>query len=431
NLNIIIFKEASPGYENEPGIILQGHMDMVAVKDADCNKDMVKEPLDLFIENGKIGARGTSLGADDGIMVAYALALLESDTVSHPKLTVIITTEEETGMDGAGGIDLSMVEASKLINLDSEKEGEMIAGCAGGARFTGVLEGSLSKGKGVCFNVTVKGLLGGHSGNLIHLERGNACFLMARLLTEVKNVSPVRLVSFKGGVADNAIPDRCEASFIAGEKDIDAVKEALDYFKQSVSAELETKDKDFDLTVECKENAEELSLDEETTGKFAAYLYTMPNGVIANSMDVPGLVETSLNLGQVKVENGNLEAVYLVRSNIDSAKKALLDRMMVLTKVFGGKGSIRGNYPGWKYKVNSPLRDKMVRIYRDFYGSKPMVCAIHAGLECGILGSKLKDPDCVSIGPDIMDIHSPMERLDIESAKRVWEYLLLVLKEKG
>lgn len=429
--NVIIVKEATPGYENEPAVILQGHMDMVAAKKPDCDIDMKTEGLRVAVEGDKIFAEGTSLGGDDGIAVAYSLALLDSDTIRHPKLEVIITVDEEVGMDGARGIDLSMLTGHRMVNLDSEDEGIFLTSCAGGARMRCHLPVKTAEIQGILYEVTVKGLLGGHSGGEIHKERGNSNRLMARALWSVAEQMPISLVAIQGGLADNAIPRETKASVLIPEGQTEALNHILRTVSKEIGEELATKDPDVTIAWECIAGADrKQAVSGEDTRRALAFLLALPDGVQAMSADMPGLVETSLNLGILEMTQEGIFAEFAVRSSVESAKYALLQRMKAVVELAGGDYTVSGDYPGWKYRKMSPLRDKMLKVYREMYGEDPKVEAIHAGLECGILGSKIADLDCVSLGPDMKDIHTTEETLSISSTKRVWEYLVKLLETK-
>ena len=430
--NVIIVKEATPGYETEPTVILQGHMDMVAVKKPDCDINLRTEGLRLAVDGDFVYAEGTSLGGDDGIAVAYSLALLDSDTISHPRLEVIITVDEEVGMDGARGIDLSMLTGNRMVNLDSEDEGIFLTSCAGGARVKGILSFDTKEAEGFCCEIIVGGLQGGHSGCEIHKERGNSNCLLARVLRNVASTLPLQLAELKGGLADNAIPRETKAVLVfSGKEDRQRLDEMLKEAEKEIAEELGVRDSGFCLEWRYGTSIEKKQvLSTEDTRKAAAYLWALPNGVQSMSQELPGLVETSLNLGILTYAEGCLTAEFSVRSSVESAKKALIDQLTAVTELAGGYCEVEGDYPGWKYRAVSPLRDKMIRVYREMYHAEPKVEAIHAGLECGILGNKIADLDCVSIGPDMNDIHTTEETLSISSVKRVWEYLVRLLELK-
>lgn len=441
--NVIMIKEATEGYENEPAVILQGHMDMVAVKKPDCDIDMRTEGLRVAVDGDNVYAEGTSLGGDDGIAVAYSLAILDSAAIKHPRLEVVITVDEEVGMDGARGIDLSMLTGNRMINLDSEDEGIFLTGCAGGARVKCRLGQPADSRKGadhryfdineqfgaIC-ELVVGGLLGGHSGGEIHKERGNSNCLFGRLLYRIAGKVPVSLISAEGGLADNAIPRETRAVILIKEDDFEILSETVSAVEKELQAEFSTKDPGLYLRLVKKESAGIRCMSCEDTKCLAAFLTALPGGVQAMSADMPGLVETSLNLGILKADNEGVLAEFSVRSSVESAKYALIDRLHAVTELAGGSIETSGDYPGWKFRKNSPLREKMIALYEKMYGAAPRVEAIHAGLECGILGGKIRDLDCVSMGPDMKDIHTTEETLSISSVKRVWEYLVALLEEK-
>lgn len=428
--NVILVKEATPGYENEPTVILQGHMDMVAVKKPDCDIDMKTQGLKVAVRGDEIYAEGTSLGGDDGIAVAYALALLDSQTIRHPRLEVILTVDEEVGMDGARGIDLSMLTGSRMVNLDSEDEGVFLTGCAGGARVKCFMPLQMLRREGQAVEVEIGGLLGGHSGGEIHKERGNANCIFGRLLYRISKSLPAGLAGVKGGLADNAIPREAKATLIISEEDSEKFVAVLDAVEKELQAELASRDAGIYIRARQCGKGEFTCATAEDTARAAAFLIALPGGVQAMSADIPGLVETSLNLGIMEYENGRLMAEFSVRSSVESEKYALIDRLCAVTALVGGSSQVTGDYPGWQYRRESPLRDKMVALYERMYGVQPKVEAIHAGLECGILGSKIANLDCVSMGPQMAAIHTTEETLSISSTGRVWEYLVALLEEK-
>lgn len=432
--NVIIVKGASAGYEKEPAVILQGHMDMVAVKKPEADIDMEKEGLRLAVEGDYLYAQDTSLGGDDGIAVAYALAILDSEEITHPRLEVILTVDEEVGMDGARELDVSMLEGKRMLNLDSEEEGIILAGCAGGARVDWTLPVTRTKRLGSAYEICIKGLAGGHSGSEIDKERGNANCLIGRLLYELSGAVEFALATLSGGLADNAIPRETAAAVVLTGADKEAaetlfmqkIKEAEADWKQ----ELQTKDPDVCIQVKRLGCGEAECVFGEERDKIIRLLSGAPNGVQAMSADMKGLVETSLNMGIVKLEKEQAAVQFSVRSSVESAKKALIKKLESIARLAGAAQSVRGEYPGWTYRKDSPFRDTAVEVYRKMYGTEPKIQAIHAGLECGLLMAKIPDLECISIGPDMKDIHTTEEKLSISSTERVWNYVLEILKKK-
>ena len=427
--NVIIFGEASEGYEDREPIILQGHMDMVAVHDADYDIDMATQPLKPVTDGDKIWAEGTSLGGDDGIAVAYCLALLDSKTIPHPRLEVVITTNEETGMDGAFAIDLSPLKGRKLINIDSETEGVLLTSCAGGARFYATLPVSKVSRSGMLYDIEVSGLLGGHSGTEIIKEHGNANILLGRILAAVSDKNDISLVSINGGVADNAIPVNAKATIVVPEDTSkEAALKAVKDLEAIVKSELEIKDPGVKFTVTAREKGTFDCLDNASMKNVYKLILSLPNGIQAMSASVPGLVETSLNLGVIVSSDNEVTLEYAVRSSVDSSKDALLDRIVYITEAFGAKAKITSSYPGWPFKSDSKLREHMIDVFKKMYGREPRIEALHAGVECGLFGQKLEGLDCISIGPDMEGVHTTSEKLSVASAARTFEYLCEVLK---
>lgn len=437
--NVIIIKEATKGYESSAPVMLQGHMDMVAVKKPDYDIDMAKEGLRLKISGDKIYAEGTSLGGDDGIAIAYGLALLDDDTCRHPRIELVITVDEEVGMDGARGIDLSCCQATTLINLDSEEEGMFLAGCAGGAGVNFNFDYKEEEGEGIPCKIKVSGLLGGHSGAEIHKERGNANVLLTRILYQLSGQSDFRIISLGGGLADNAIPREAEAEILlkgCADKTVceKQIQEMTDAINSALKQELAEKDPEVKVeAVFAKTEAlvcqRQKVMNKQTTDRIVAMLHALPNGVQAMSGAMEGLVETSLNIGILSCKEGRLHVGISVRSSYESAKKELINRLKALAMLADIEVEVTGDYPGWAYRKESLLRDKMVKLYEEMYGEKPEVQAIHAGLECGIFAHKIQNLDCVSIGPDMKNIHTTEEELSIASTQRVWEFLKKLLEE--
>lgn len=429
--NVIIIKEASKGYEDHEPVMLQGHMDMVAVKKPDYDIDMKKEGLRLKTEGDKVYAEGTSLGGDDGIAVAYGLALLDSKTCKHPRIELVVTVDEEVGMDGARVIDLSPCKAVNLINLDSEEEGIFLAGCAGGVRVNYDFVYPEIEIKGYSCKVKVSGLIGGHSGAEIHKERGNANCLLIRVLEKIASQMEFQLISLKGGLADNAIPREAEAVILLSEQNFQekVLSDVIEQLNKSLKKELAEKDPQVLVEATLGEIRENKGLSNGDSKRLLSFLNAIPNGVQAMSGAMKGLVETSLNLGILNLKEGKFQASISVRSSLESAKEALIHRLKSLAFLADINVEVTGDYPGWAFRKDSPLRNKMTAVYEEMFGKKPEIQAIHAGLECGILADKIPELDCVSIGPDMKNIHTTEEELSISSTERVYRFLLKLLEE--
>jgi len=423
--NVILFQEGTCGLEDHTPVILQGHMDMVCEKDADCAIDMATEGLDVTHDGKFVFARGTTLGADNGIAVAMAMAVLADKTIAHPPLEVIITVDEEIGMLGADAIDMSMLRSRTLINMDSEDEGIFTVSCAGGCRATITMNVERRAVYGPCIRLSVDGLRSGHSGAEIHKNLANANKIMGEFMHRIQNLMPLCLTSLSGGAKDNVIPKSCQATMVAMGINL----ERINTIAEELQAEVRAQYDEPEATVQAFD-VDALGgngLSAESTAKVIALLCAAPNGVQAMSQDMPGLVQTSLNLGVAKLGE-RFSATFSVRSSVNAEKVELLAKLRAMADQFEASYSEMGDYPAWEYKKESTLRDTMVKVYTDMYGREPQVVAIHAGLECGLFSDKLPGLDCISIGPQMHDIHTSRERLDIGSTERSWNFLLEVLK---
>ena len=428
--NVIMVREASKGYEDEEPIIIQGHMDMVCEKEADCPKDMEKEGLALVVDGDLLSAEGTTLGGDDGIAVAYALALLEDETLRAPRLEFVCTTAEETGMDGAHHIDLSMCRGRRFLNIDSEEEGKILASCAGGGRLGVALPIHRKEQEGNSYTITVDGLQGGHSGNEIHKGRANADMLMARMLRRLSQEKELALLSFAGGEKDNAIPRKAVASVLSDGSAAEVAALVADE-EAKIRAIYGTADPDIAIRVTSEQDVSlRNAVTAEDTKMIIRLMLSLPNGVVRMSDHIEGLVETSLNLGILQLKEDTLTMTYALRSSVAAAYEALRENMRFMAEGYGAEVEIHSEYPAWEYVADSPLREKMIDIYREQTGKTLAVEAIHAGLECGIFAGKLKGLDAVSFGPDIFDIHTPKERLSISSVERTYRFLRAILEQK-
>ena len=423
--NVIIWKDPTAGYENAPTVMIQGHIDMVAEKEADCEKDMEKEGLDLFVDGDLLGARGTTLGGDDGIAVAMALAILDAEDIPHAPLECLFTVDEEVGMLGARGLDASDLKAKYLLNVDSETEKVFTVSCAGSTRAVCTLPMSRAAFDGTILKLTVEGLSGGHSGEEIHKGRANANTVMGRALTELMKVTDLRLLTVSGGAKDNAIPR--DAAALVTVKEPRAAETVALTLGRALADEYRATDGDIRVKL-ASAKSDIIPMDEDSTRRVAAFLFCAPGGVQMMSAEVPGLVQTSLNLGHVSTEDGAVTARFMIRSSVDSQAAETTGKVITLTEALGGSVDIPASYSAWPYRPDSHLRDVMVEAFRAVYHEEPRIEALHAGLECGILSGKIPDLDCISFGPDLTDIHTPRERLHIASTERTWRLMLETLK---
>lgn len=427
--NVIIFKDGSKGYEASEPVIIQGHLDMVCEKENGVDIDFEKDGLKLLIDGDFLKAEGTTLGGDDGIAVAYALAILDDDSLEHPPLEIVLTVDEEIGLLGAESIDLSMLKGKKLLNIDSEEEGIFLTSCAGGLGAVCELPVTRVEQEGVCYELKVTGLQGGHSGAEIHKERGNAIVLMGRVLQSLNGEVPFAIEELEGGLKDNAIPRETTAVIVLPSKEQEQELYAqIKILEQKLKKEYHTSDPD--ICIQCRKLGEgkKQVLHSSSATKALFFLRNMPNGIQHMSMDIKGLVETSLNAGIMKLSDQAFTVSFSVRSSVTSRKYELTDRLAFLIEFLGGSISVNGDYPAWEYKQESKIRNLMAEVYRDLFKKEAKFEAIHAGLECGILSGKIEDLDCISFGPDLMDIHTPKERLNISSAERVWNLIIEFLK---
>lgn len=423
--NVILFGEGTCGMEDHKPVILQGHMDMVCDKDPGVTLNMTTDGLDVTHDDQYVFAKGTTLGGDDGIAVAYGLALLADKTIPHPPLEIIITVDEEVGLLGANVIDLSALKGRTMINLDSEDEGIFTVSCAGGAHAVISLPVERKPVYGPCIRLSVSGLQGGHSGAEIHKNRANANKVMGEFMSRIQNLMPLCLTSFSGGSKDNVIPHTCQATLVA----MGIQLERINAIAETLQAEIREKYDEPEASIQAFD-VDALggnSLSTESTAKVIGMLCAVPNGVQAWSRDIEGLVQTSLNLGIVKLGE-RLTATFSVRSSVNAEKQELLEQLKTIASFYEAAFTIGGEYPAWEFRKDSRLRDTMVQVYKEMFHKDPEVLAIHAGLECGLLCEKLPDLDCISIGPQMHDIHTSREKLDIASTKRTWEFLLAVLK---
>lgn len=431
--NVIIFKDGTPGYEASAPVMLQGHMDMVCEKDKDCNINFERDGLELVLKDGIISANGTTLGGDDGIAVAYALAILDSSDIPHPPLEAVFTVDEEIGMLGAAAIDCSPLKSKIMLNLDSEDEGYLLVSCAGGVTAASHIPVSfIPAADKTLMSINISGLLGGHSGVEIDKNRANANILFGRILYTLNKKLSFNLVSIEGGLKDNAIVKTAVAVIAVNESDIQTVKDCVSHLESLFKHEYVVSDPDIKVAAEITDSSSESAandmMDNISTNRVIAALVNMPYGIQGMSSNIEGLVESSLNLGILKTTDTEVVFSYCVRSSIASRKQEMLDKITSLTELLSGYVTLTGDYPAWEYRQDSPLRDLMKDIFTEQYGREPVIQALHAGVECGLFAGKIPDLDCVSFGPDMKNIHTTNESMDVESVKRTWEYTLEILK---
>ncbi|MDR0420517.1 MAG: aminoacyl-histidine dipeptidase [Prevotellaceae bacterium] len=427
--NVIISKPATAGMEKCKGIILQAHIDMVPQKNQDKEHDFEKDPIEAYVDGEWVTANGTTLGADNGIGVAAAMAVLESKTVEHGPLEVLITIDEETGMTGANNLSSEALKGDILINLDSEDEGELYIGCAGGldGTFTFEYKKEEMPENFIPVQLNIAGFNGGHSGIDIILGRANANKLMFRLLKMLANKIDARLASIEGGNMRNAIPREAVAVIAIEKSKEQELKKIVDQFSEIIKAEYSITDPDFEVSIAKAEKPKEI-IDKTTQTALIDAVYGCPNGVIRMSDSMPGLVETSTNLAIVKSDSDKIQVKCLMRSSVDTAKIDLSEAMESIFRQAGAKTKFSGGYSGWKPNVQSPILVVMQETYKKLYGKIPEVKAIHAGLECGIFGGIYPKWDMISFGPTIRHPHSPSEKVNIESVDKFWKFLIATLK---
>lgn len=426
--NVIIFKPATKGYEEHEPVIIQGHMDMVAVKTPDCDIDLLTDGLRLRTDGEWLWADGTSLGGDDGIALAMAMAILDSDDIPHPPIEALFTINEETGMDGAVFLDTSVLKGRRMLNLDSEEEGIITVGCAGGARVYGEFKLNFETAKMGHATLKIKGLTGGHSGAEIQKHRANSNKLMGELLRLLSEKFGIHLISVDGGEKDNAIANATSAVFaFSPEYSENELSAAVLSFAKTAVEKYSSTDPDMEIVFQNLGVKELSCADAETTHSVISAMCTVPDGVQTMSADIEGLVETSLNFGVLKTESDTVSMTFCLRSSVKSEKEALIKLVSDIIFDCGGNSTYGSEYPAWEYRKDSPLRDALSMEYERQSGKAPVITVIHAGLECGLFSEKIKGLDCVSIGPDMLDIHTTGEKLNIPSTQRTWELVKALL----
>lgn len=427
--NVVVWKDGTKGYEDSEPVILQGHIDMVAVKTADCEKDMQKDGLDLEINGDWIQAKKTTLGGDDGIAVAYALAVLDSNYMMHPPIEAIFTVDEEIGMLGAAAIDVSDVRGRLLLNIDSEDEGVFTVSCAGGATVECSIPYKTEMIHAQVLEIRIDGFTGGHSGVEINKGRANANCVMGRILLNLFQNVGMRIMAVNGGEKDNAIANASEAAIAVLPEVMEKAKDIVNNTFLEVKEEYKITDSNAKLTMNVIEEGLIEPLSGPATLATVILLANMPNGVQRMNPEMPEMVQTSLNLGIVRTQMDAVKLSYSVRSSSESEKNYLIEKLRSLTEIFGGEIKCEGVYPGWEYNANSRLRNTCIEAYKELYdGKEPIVEGIHAGLECGLFASKLEGLDAISFGPDMRHVHTTDERLSISSTQRTWKLLVKILE---
>lgn len=423
--NVVIKKQGSTGYENHKPVVIQGHIDMVCEKNNDVVHDFLKDPIKVIYEGDFIHADGTTLGADDGIAVAMAMAVLDDANAVHPPLEVVLTTDEEVGMLGAASLDASVIKGRTLLNIDSEEEGVFTVGCAGGVKTESIIPVNFVEPKYNDFmRIEVTGLKGGHSGIDIDKERANANKLMGRVIEKLVRTENVEICSLNGGAKDNAIPRYAEVVICC--KDCESVKATVNIFAEEIKTEFSVNDSNIEIKAESIERVDKV-FDLKSTENVISAINIMPNGIQSNNIQL-NMPESSNNLGVVKMNENSVSLICAVRSSSITRKAYIKSQIELLTKLCGGTTKSHGDYPAWEYNAESPLRDLFIDVYKECYNDEPKVETVHAGLECGLIAEKIPDMDMISFGPDLLDIHTPKERASISSIERVWNFLCNVLE---
>lgn len=424
--NVIIYKDGTRGYENAKPVILQGHLDMVCQKTEGSEFDFAKDPITLMKDGDFITADGTTLGADNGIAVSMMFAILESDSIPHPPLEVVFTTDEEVGMLGAMELDMSKLKGRLMINIDSEDEEILTVSCAGGSEVCLEIPYAMQARSGNRVRVIVQGLKGGHSGVEIDKGRVNANLLMGRILQYAKGITPFGVTSVNGGDKGNAIPRTSVAEIVCD--DGEAVVKALRQYGEILKKEISAREPEFELDIEMISGCGKVLAD-DLGEKLIYLLLCAPNGVQEMSAEIPGLVETSLNLGVLKTDEDAIRLCFALRSNKQSALTALEEKVVAFANCIPCKSTLSGQYPPWEFKNDSVLQKMYIDAYRNRFQKEMQVEAIHAGLECGVFAAGLSGLDCISVGPNLVDIHTTEERMSISSVARVYRVVLDILEK--
>lgn len=424
-LNVIIKKPATKGYENADAVIIQGHMDMVCIKGKGSSHNFAKDPIEMIAEGDVLRANNTTLGGDNGIAVAYGLAILDSDDLKHPAIEVLVTTSEETGMDGVHALSNEHLSGKILLNIDSEEEGIFLVSCAGGANMITTFNLEKQKKNGNGLQIKISGLKGGHSGMEIVKQRANAIKLIGRMLSSCNDCDNIRLSEIQGGTKHNAIPSEANAIILVD--DLDKIKEVIN--KLIIDLKEEYRVEDSGLIIEVSETKVKDVYTKKLNDDLIDFLMMIPDGVQYMSKDIEGLVQTSLNNAIIEEKDNNIVITTSVRSSSDSSLKEILNVISVTARRANAQTELKGSYPAWQFDQNSKIREKAVKVYEELFSKQAEVSAIHAGLECGLLKEILPDTDMISFGPNLYDVHTEKEHLSISSVERVWKFLVKLLEE--
>ncbi len=427
--NVLIRKPASPGYEKYETLILQGHLDMVCEKDPELEFDFAKDAIQPYIDGDDIKARGTSLGGDNGIAIAMMLAILDDDTLHHPQLEMLMTVDEETSMDGAFGFDCAQLRGHRMINLDSEYEGVLMCSCAGGVDVVCNLPVLREEKEGCRLTLTVAHLRGGHSGVEIDKGRANANILMGRLLFRLQNELPLGIAEYCGGSRVNAIASHAEAEILIEKSRLTECEEHIKQMEAIFRKEYHASDPDISVNLKLSESGCFSVLDEASAARMISLLLILPDGMQEMSAEMPGLVQTSCNLGAASLQESAFTFTSSIRSCMETKKMMLAEKIMRIVVLTGGSAALEGDYPGWSYQPDSRLKETLINAYQKVCGIKASAEAVHAGMECGIFAAGIPNLDCVSIGPTMGDVHTPQEHLSISSVQRTWKVLLTALED--
>ena len=427
--NVLIRKPASPGYEKYETLILQGHLDMVCEKDPELEFDFAKDAIQPYIDGDDIRARGTSLGGDNGIAIAMMLAILDDDTLHHPQLEMLMTVDEETSMAGAFGFDCARLRGHRLINLDSEYEGVLMCSCAGGVDVVCNLPVLREEKEGCRLTLTVAHLRGGHSGVEIDKGRANANILMGRLLFRLQNELPLGIAEYCGGSRVNAIASHAEAEILIEKSRLTECEEHIKQMEAIFRKEYHASDPDISVNLKLSESGCFSVLDEASAARIISLLLILPDGMQEMSAEMPGLVQTSCNLGAASLQESAFTFTSSIRSCMETKKMMLAEKIMRIVVLTGGSAALEGDYPGWSYRPDSRLKETLINAYQKVCGIKASAEAVHAGMECGIFAAGIPNLDCVSIGPTMGDVHTPQEHLSISSVQRTWKVLLTALED--